>query len=59
MSDEAITLVVLAGGPVVAVLCLGLLMRDLTNDGRGRAALWLIVLVVCIVVWYRFLTAVP
>jgi hypothetical protein len=59
VSQEDVTLVVLVGLPLVAVLCLGLLVREFINGGGRTWPLWLIGLVVCIVVWFRFVAGVP
>jgi hypothetical protein len=60
VSEENVTLVMVVGLPLVVVLLLGLLVRELINNGgRWRGLVWLVGLVVCTWIWIRFLSGVP
>ncbi len=59
MRQENVMLVMILVLPLVAVCCLGLLVRELIDGGPWRWVFWLIVLVACIVIWLHFLRGVP
>jgi hypothetical protein len=56
---EDLTVVMLVGLPLAAVVCLGLLVRTFVN-GRGRGwPIWLVVLTISCVVWGYYFSETP
>ena len=52
MSSEGWTLVALVGLPVLAIACLGMVMRAFVDGGGNRWAFWVGLLVAVCVVWF-------
>ena len=58
MSSNSVTMIALVGIPVLAALCLGMLVRSLVDSGRFWVV-WLVVLAAFCAIWLYVFTGPP
>ena len=58
MSSNSVTMIALVGIPVLAALCLGMLVRSLVDSGRSWVV-WLVVLAAFCAIWLYVFTGPP